>query len=164
MSSWGFSWPSHLPANGAWAGVHPVLPSPFPAWSPKMHRTKGHYMCVSETWDSLSPSEMGNLLRRQENTGHPGWNSAGCHLQELTEKLELMYPRTMLRLVLSAAVCYSYRYARNKCVFYHFGYIKKKNKQVLSVPVYRSLCTRIMQSLWCDVKCYFIFLKQNSYM
>lgn len=102
-------------------------------------------MCVVKP-GTVSPSETGNLPSRQENTGHLGWNSAGWHLQDLTEKLELMYPRKMLRLVLSTAVCCSYRYARDKCVFYYFGYVKRKNKQVLSIPVYSSsLCTRIMQ-------------------
>lgn len=107
--------------------------------------------CVLVRLGTVSPSEMGNLPSRQENNGHPGWNSAGCHLQELTEKLGLRHTRKMLRLVLSTAVCCSYRYARDKCVFYHFGYVKRRDKQVLSVPVYSSsLCTRIMQFVvWC---------------
>lgn len=87
----------------------------------------------------------------------------GCHLQELTENLELMYSRKMLRLVLGTAVCYSCTYARDKCGFYHFGCFKRKTKQVLSVP--RALLyVPELCSLWCDIRCYFISLKRGSCM
>lgn len=130
----------------------PVLPSLF---------QPGAQRCTEPRVTSpvlVTPGTVCHLLRWgicPENRKMLGWNSAGCHLQELTENLELMYSGKMLRLMLGTAVCYSYRYARDKCGFYHFGYVKRKTKQVLSAPV--ALYVPELCSLWCDIRCYFIF-------